>query len=263
MTPIASKLAVFARTGKGNEADENMVHREGVAAAARPRRARVLIEFRFCASDRGMRSKMARRASRAFLCGLLLALAAAAGAQQSGKPREFRDEEFGYGFLFPAEWKIEPFPEGKLSAGLRVRLAGPRGSSIVAIVERSPEPLSKVAFQSEREPEKRVQAMIAEALDRFYRPVGKNLGALAMKVGEKRNLTDDDAIRFYIATLHPMKTGRPVVVAGTHAYPFSKDYSIKFVLTAFNEGDTAESRILTAVFNSFRLLRPENTAPGK
>jgi tRNA(Ile)-lysidine synthase TilS/MesJ len=51
-----------------------------------------------------------------------------------------------------------------------------------------------------------------------------------------------------------MKTGNPVIVAGTHVYPFAKDYSVNFIMTAFHRGKAPENQLLTAVFNSFRLL---------
>ncbi|MGH7929967.1 MAG: hypothetical protein ACREQV_19490 [Candidatus Binatia bacterium] len=59
-----------------------------------------------------------------------------------------------------------------------------------------------------------------------------------------------------------MKTGSPVVVAGTHVYPFSKAYSVNFMMTAFHRRNDAESQLLTAVFNSFRMLdAPAPKAP--
>jgi hypothetical protein len=190
----------------------------------------------------------------------LLAVAASYGlAQDRGPLREFLDEEFGYRFLFPADWKLERLPEGEANPGMRVRLQGPGGSSFVVIVERTGQPLSKVEFEADRKADKRVEAMMRQTLEQTYRTISKSLGALDMKIGERRNLTDDNAIKYYLATLNRMKTGSPVIVAGTHAYPFFKDYSINFIMTAFQRGNAAEIQILTAVFNSFALLA--NAAP--
>ena len=193
---------------------------------------------------------------------LFVALAVGSGsAQERGTLSEFRDEEFGYRFLYPAEWKLDSLPEGEANPGIRVRLRGATGSSFVVIIEQTGQPLSKLEFQADRNEEKRVEAMMRKTLDQTYRAVSKSLGALAMKTGEKRNLSDDYAIKYYLATLNQMKTGSPVVVAGTHAYPFSKDYSVNFIMTAFHRGNAAENQLLSTVFNSFRLL--DSSSPPK
>jgi hypothetical protein len=81
---------------------------------------------------------------------LICALAAGyAAAQGGGALREFRDDEFGFRFLYPAEWKLEKLPDGAANPEMRVRLRGPAGSSFVVIVERSGEPLSKLEFQAD------------------------------------------------------------------------------------------------------------------
>jgi hypothetical protein len=186
---------------------------------------------------------------------LLVALAVGYGsAQERGTLSEFRDEEFDYRFLYPVEWKLDSLPEGEANPGMRVRLRGPAGSSFVVIIERTGQPLSKLEFQADRNAGKRVEAMMRQTLDQTYRAISKSLGALAMKTGEKRNLSDDYAVKYYLATLHQLKAGSPVVVAGTHAYPFSKDYSVNFIMTAFHRGNAAENQLLTTVFNSFRML---------
>jgi hypothetical protein len=44
-------------------------------------------------------------------------------------------------------------------------------------------------------------------------------------------------------------------VAGIHAFPFNKDYSINFTMTTFYDpAATQENQRLTDVFNSFRLI---------
>jgi hypothetical protein len=186
---------------------------------------------------------------------LLSALAGDYGfAAESGELREFKDEAYAYRFLYPDEWKLEPFPEGEKNAGVRVRLRGPAGSSFVVIVEPTGKALSRSDFKANPKEDKRVEAMMRRTLEETYRAISKNLGALAMKTGQRLNLSDDHAVKFYLATLHPMKTGSPVVVAGTHVYPFSKGYSVNFMMTAFHRGNDAENQLLTAVFNSFHML---------
>jgi hypothetical protein len=211
-----------------------------------------------------MKSKITAQASKLWLPALLLfVLATAHGvAQERDKLSEFKDEAYAYRFLYPADWKLESLPEGEKNPAMRVRLRGPSGSSFVVIVERTGKPLSQLEFQADPKAENRIQAMMRQTLEQTYRSISKNLGALAMKTGDRLNLSDDHAVKFYLATLHPMKTGSPVVVAGTHVYPFAKDYSINFVMTAFHRGNAAESQLLTAVFNSFRML-DGSAAPPK
>ncbi|HEY7558425.1 MAG TPA: hypothetical protein VIH18_26840 [Candidatus Binatia bacterium] len=175
-------------------------------------------------------------------------------AQEGGALREFRDDGFGYRFLYPSEWNMEMLPEGEANPGLRLRLRGPAGSSFVVIVERTDQRLSQLEFQADPKAAKRVEAMMRQTLTKTYHAISKSLGALSMKTGEQRDLSDEHGIKFYIATLHRMKTGNPVIVAGTHVYPFAKDYSVNFIMTAFHRGKAPENQLLTAVFNSFRLL---------
>jgi hypothetical protein len=192
-----------------------------------------------------------------WLIGVILvcSFAAAFANGQEQKPLgEFRDQEFGYRFLYPSDWNLEKLPEGEANPGIRVRLRGPSSSSFVVIVERTGQPLSKLEFQTDPKAKKKVEEMMRQTLEQTYRPISKSLGALSMKTGEQRDLSDDHAIKFYLATLHRMKTGSPVVIAGTHAYPFGKDYSVNFIMTAFHRGDRKETELLTAVFNSFRLV---------
>ncbi len=175
-------------------------------------------------------------------------------AQEPAKLNEFKDDKYGFRFLYPADWRLEPLPEGEKNPAMRVRLQGPSGSSFMVIVEKTTQPLSKLEFQGDPKAERRVETMMRQTLEQTYHAISKNLGALAMKTGERLNLSDDHAVKFYLATLHPMKTGSPVVVAGTHVYPFSKDYSVNFIMTAFHRGNPAENQLLTAVFNSFRMV---------
>jgi hypothetical protein len=174
--------------------------------------------------------------------------------EELGKLSEFKDDKYAFRFLYPADWKLEPLPEGEKNPGMRVRLRGPAGSSFIVVVEKTGQPLSKLEFQTEPKAAKKVETMMRQTLEQTYRSISKNLGALSMKTGERLNLSDDNAVKFYLATLHTMKTGNPVVVAGTHVYPFSKDYSVNFIMTAFHRGNAAENQVLTGVFNSFRMI---------
>jgi hypothetical protein len=49
-------------------------------------------------------------------------------------------------------------------------------------------------------------------------------------------------------------------VAGIHAFPFNKDYSVNFTMTTFYDpAATEENQRLTEVFNSFRLIGEPQT----
>jgi len=191
-----------------------------------------------------------------FLGALLLcAFASGSSAAQERPLSEYRDNEFGYRFLYPSDWKLESLPEGEANPGMRVRLRGPSGSSFVVIIEPTDQALTKLEFQADpKAASKRVEKMMSQTLEQTYQTISKSLGALSMKTGERRDLSDDQAIKFYLATLHQMKAGNPVIVAGMHVFPFSKDYSVNFIMTAFHSGKAAENEVLTAVFNSFRML---------
>ena len=190
---------------------------------------------------------------------LVFALLASDGsAQERGKLSEFKDDKYSFRFLYPADWQLEPLPEGEKNPAMRVRLRGPAGSSFMVIVETTEQTLSKLEFQADPKGARRVETMMRQTLEQTYRSISQNLGALSMQTGERLNLSDDNAVKFYLATLHTMKTGNPVVVAGTHVYPFSKDYSVNFIMTAFHRGNAAENQLLIGVFNSFQMTE----APG-
>jgi hypothetical protein len=182
-------------------------------------------------------------------------------AQERGTLSEYRDREYGYRFLYPSDWHLEELPEGEANPAIRARLQGPSASSFLVIIERNGQPLSKLEFQTDQNAEKKVEAMMHQTLEQTYEGISKSLGAVSMKIGETRNLSDEYGIKFYLATLHRMKTGNPVVVAGTHVYPFSKDYSVNFIMTAFHRSDAPENEVLTAVFNSFRMLDAASKSP--
>ena len=59
---------------------------------------------------------------------LFVALLASYGAaQETGKLNEFKDDQYLFRFLYPADWKLEPLPEGEKNPTMRVRLRGPSG----------------------------------------------------------------------------------------------------------------------------------------
>lgn len=205
--------------------------------------------------------KLVRMQVWAGACFIVLLAAGYCGAESLGSLSEFRDDKFGYQFSYPTDWKLEALPEGEADQAIRLRLHGLAGSSFLVVIEKTIQPLSKHEFRADPNADKKVESMMRETLEQTYRSISENLGALAMQFGEKRNLSDENAVKYYLATLHAMKTGSPIIVAGVHAFPFSKAYSVNFIMTAFHRGNAEENQVLSVVFNSFRLL--EGSPPPK
>ncbi|MPZ77728.1 MAG: hypothetical protein GEU77_14510 [Deltaproteobacteria bacterium] len=189
---------------------------------------------------------------------------AVSAAQEQLKFEKYRDPEYGYAFQYPADWDLRKLPEGPANDEVRVLVQTPGGNSFMVIVEdQEPNP-SKAEFQSDPNRKARVDKLIQQTTQQIYRRVAGNLGAVDSKIGERTDLSNDAAMQFYVSTLHKMKAGAPVIVAGIHSYPFSKSYSISFIMTAFFErGAEKDNATMRAVFNSFQLLdKSENSHGG-
>jgi len=186
---------------------------------------------------------------------LSMALFAASGAPAQSRIEEFYDRDYGYSFQYPAGWQLQNLPEGEANRDIRALLQGPNGSSFTAIVEKSGTKNAETDNPAAEEVTARVEALMSQTIEQVYKTIAENIKASAMTVGERRDLSNRIAIKFYIATLHKMPAGKPIIVAGIHSYPFKKDYAVTFIMSAFWEGTpTKEQEVLTAVFNSFRLL---------
>lgn len=177
------------------------------------------------------------------------------GALAQSRIEEFHDPEYGYSFQYPADWQLRDLPEGEADRDIRAMLLGPNGSSVMAIVEKSEVKLSKQEFPSSEDLRKKVEALMSQTIEQIYKTVSKNIGAEAMTVGERRDLSNGVALKFYLSTLHKMAKAKPIVVAGIHAFPFGKDYAVSFLMSASWQGTPLkEQEVLTKVLNSFRLL---------
>ena len=181
-------------------------------------------------------------------------------AEEQPKTAEYRDLEYAYGFQYPAHWQLRKLPEGAANEEVRVSLRTPSGDSFMVIVEKRGQNPAKTEFHSDPERKVRVDKLIEETIQQIYRTIARNLGAVETKIGEKTDLSNDAAIKFYVSTLHQMKAGEPVIVAGIHSYPFSKPYSISFMMTAFFDANAEkDNAVMTAVFNSFHLMEGESS----
>ena len=198
------------------------------------------------------------------LLGLLIWLwfsffaSGAAHAQQGVK--QYWDKDYGYEFGYPAGWALQEFPEGEANRDMRVLLQGPNGSSFMVVVEKLPKPFSREEFEANPDKRGTVEKLMQQTVADVYATVSRNLKAGAMKVGARTDLSTELGIKYYISTLHSMKRGRPIIVAGIHEIPFSKNYRIDFIMTAFwDKAAEKQNEMLKAVFNSFHLIGEKQT----
>ena len=179
---------------------------------------------------------------------------------------QFLDAEYEYSFQYPSNWPIRKMPEGEANKEVRVALQGPNGSSFTVIVEKTTKKTTKEEFQASPQAKEVVEAMMSDTIEQIYRTISRNIKATSMTVGERRDLSNDSGVKFYLSTLHTVAKGKSIIVAGIHAFPFTKDYAVNFLMTAFAD-KTAKAEIgaLTFVFNSFRLSSEPGateTGPG-
>jgi hypothetical protein len=204
-----------------------------------------------------MKRNLATSSMLVLFTALIVARAVPAIAQTSIE--QFFDSEYKYSFQYPSGWPIRKLPEGDAHKEVRARLQGPNGSSFTVIVEPRDKKITKEEFRENPQPKDVVEAMMAETIEQIYKTISKNVKATSMNVGDRRDLSNEWAVKFYISTLHTLANKRSIIVAGIHAFPFSEDYGINFLMSAFTD-KTAKAEIgaLTSVFNSFRL----STEPG-
>lgn len=186
---------------------------------------------------------------------VVLALIKSHPANAQANTQEYYDRDYGYSFQYPASWKLHRLPEGDANKDIRLLLQGPEGSSFMVVVDKGKTTLKKSDFEDSSERTERVTAMMEQTVKQIYQSISQGIKAVTMKVGERRDLSNEFGIKFYIATLNEMKNAKPIIVAGIHAFPFDKDYSVNFTMTAFYDPTAAqENERLTEIFNSFRLI---------
>ena len=195
-------------------------------------------------------------------CSLLVVLALIKSHPASAQMnvQEYYDRDYGYVFQYPASWKLQRLPEGDANKDIRLLLQGADGSSFMVVIDKTKTTLKKTDFENGSERTKRVGAMMQQTITQIYQSISESIKAVNMKVGERRDLSNEFGVKFYIATLNEMKNGKPIIVAGIHAFPFNKDYSVNFTMTTFYDpAATQENERLAEVFNSFRLIGEPQT----
>lgn len=135
----------------------------------------------------------------------------------------------------------------------------------MVVVDKTKTTLKKSDFEDGSDRTQRINAMMQQTIAQIYQSISESIKAVNMKVGERSDISNEFGIKFYIATLNEMKNGKPIIVAGIHAFPFGKDYSVNFTMTTFYDpAATQENQRLTDVFNSFRLIgEPETNDRGR
>ncbi len=191
---------------------------------------------------------------------VVLALIKSHPASAQMNLQEYYDRDYGYVFEYPASWKLQRLPEGDANRDIRLLLQGTEGSSFMVVVDKTKTTLKKTDFENGSERTQRVGAMMQQTITQIYQSISEGIKAVNMKVGERRDISNEFGVKFYIATLNEMKNGKPIIVAGIHAFPFNKDYSVNFTMTTFYDpAATQENQRLTEVFNSFRLIGEPQT----
>jgi ribosomal protein S13 len=174
-------------------------------------------------------------------------------------------------FKYPASWKLRELPEGDANKDIRFVLQGPHTGSFTVVIDRTKKITKKAEFENAADHSRRVGELMEQTLAQIYRSISENINAVNMRVGEQSDLSNDVAIKFYLATLHTMKQGKPIIVAGIHCLPFDRDYSVNFTMTTFwDPVATQENETLVQILNSFRLVgelparrNPEGPGAGK
>lgn len=166
------------------------------------------------------------------------------------------DSDYHYGFRYPAAWQLIEKPEGEANRLARVLLRGPKESLFTVNILPMGKATSQLEFQSQPDTSATIKSLGQQTIAGIYQPISQNLRATQLKTAEAVDLSNDEAIQYSISTLNQMAKGDPVVAAGIHVLPFGKDYRIDFtMITRLDRAAEHDNQLMTAVFNSFKLLR--------
>jgi hypothetical protein len=185
----------------------------------------------------------------------LALLGAVSAADAPPGVKQYWDKDYSFGFQYPAGWKLRPFPEGEANRDLRVIAEAPDGGSLMVVIEKLEKTIDRADFDARSGKTAAVEKMARQTIEEIYRTISKNIRATGMKVGEVRDVSSRAAIKYYIATLHEMPNGRPIIVAGIHALPFGKPHRVDFIMTTpWNSAAKDQNEAMMMAFNSFYLL---------
>jgi hypothetical protein len=184
-------------------------------------------------------------------------------AEAQKEMKEYWDKDYNFAFRYPAGWKLRQVREGEANREIRVIAQAPDGGSFMVVIEKLQKPTEKAAFESSGDRAAAVEKMAQETIDEIYRTISANIQATGMKIGEIRDISSQAAVKYYVSTLHQMKAGHPIIVAGIHALPFGKAYRVDFMMTApWNSAAQKENEAMMLAFNSFQLIGEAGAGGG-
>jgi hypothetical protein len=182
-------------------------------------------------------------------------LAGPSVSQAQPRMKEYRDNDYNFAFRYPADWKIRQLPEGAANRDIRVIAQAAHGGSFMVVVEKVQNPAERGDSEARGDRTEAIAKLARQTVGEIYQTISKNIQATGMKVGEIRDVSSDVAIKYYVSTLHEMKSGPPVIVAGIHALPYGKPYRVDFLMTApWNRAAKKENEVMMMAFNSFHLV---------
>jgi len=168
---------------------------------------------------------------------------------------EYTDNQYGFAFQFPSDWKFLKPPPPENASETRALLQSPWKSHVMALVSRFGNSFTKEQFENNPRRGEILADLIELTLDQIYKKTSRDIGASSVIVRDKRALPSDEGVKFQISTGHVVKTGGMIVVAGTHAIPYGKDYMVSFVMVhPLNPKATVEIETMDRVFTSFHLV---------
>jgi len=172
---------------------------------------------------------------------------------------EYIDNEYGFVFQYPSDWKVVAPMLKDESSEARVAFNTPKSNSIIVSVEKLYRPtISRAEFENNPNRDVFLDTLINLTIESVYKKTSRDIGASRMIIDDKYFIPSNIAIKFFVNTLHFIRTEageQPMILSAIHCFPFDKDYSIRYMMlfTADAE-DKAENETLTNVINSFHLV---------
>src|SRR5262245_15402623 len=136
---------------------------------------------------------------------VLLTLIRSYPARAQERLEEYFDRDYGYVFQYPASWKLQTLPEGDADRDMRLLLQATEGTSFMVVVDKTKTGLKQADFENSAEQTQRVNAMIEQIVTQIHQSISASSKAVNMKVGERRDLSNEFGNKFYVATFNEMK----------------------------------------------------------
>lgn len=197
----------------------------------------------------------------AIYCASLLVFTkdvSAAQPRQKAKVAEYTDNEYGYAFQFPSDWKILKTPTKDVADVVRVVIRSPKASTLTVTVGKLGSSLSKWKLINDPDSKSLTNKIIDNTIDSVYEKFSRDSGATRMVIGEKSAFTSEMGLTIFISAVHIVKKAQvevPVATFGMHCIPFEKDYMIVFIIiNPVSLKAEEENENIKRVLNSFHLI---------